>query len=92
MQWAISVDHKKLALMYIGAGLCFFLVAGLEAAFMRLQLARAENDVIDPETFNQLFTMHGTTMVFLVGMPILLGFGNYLIPLMVGTGTWRSRV
>ncbi len=84
MQWAISVDHKKLALMYIGAGLCFFLVAGLEAAFMRLQLARAENDVIDPETFNQLFTMHGTTMVFLVGMPILLGFGNYLIPLMVG--------
>ena len=83
-RWSMSVDHKKLGMMYVGAGLIFFLVGGLEAAFMRLQLAQANLKIIDPETFNQLFTMHGTTMVFLVGMPILLGFGNYLLPLMVG--------
>jgi len=70
--------------MYIAFGLVFFLVAGIEAAFMRAQLALPAGTVVDPDTFNQLFTMHGTTMVFLVGMPILLGFGNYLIPLMVG--------
>ena len=83
-RWTLSVDHKKLGLMYIAAGLVFFLIGGIEAAFMRLQLMKADAGIIDPETFNQLFTMHGTTMVFLVGMPILLGFGNYLIPLMVG--------
>ncbi len=82
--WAVTVDHKKLAIMYIGFGLIFFLVGGVEAAIMRAQLAVPAGQVVDPETFNQLFTMHGTTMVFLVGMPILLGFGNYLIPLMVG--------
>ena len=83
-RWTMSVDHKKLGLMYIAAGLVFFLIGGVEAALMRLQLARANAGIIDPETFNQLFTMHGTTMVFLVGMPVLLGFGNYLLPLMVG--------
>ncbi|MSR27988.1 MAG: cytochrome c oxidase subunit I [Phycisphaerales bacterium] len=83
-EWAVTVDHKRLAIMYIAFGLIFFLVAGVEAALMRAQLAQAAGTVIDPDTFNQLFTMHGTTMVFLVGMPILLGFGNYLIPLMVG--------
>ncbi|MSR17900.1 MAG: cytochrome c oxidase subunit I [Phycisphaerales bacterium] len=70
--------------MYVAAGIIFFVVAGLEGAAMRAQLAKPGNDLIDPATFNQLFTMHGTTMVFLVGMPILLGMGNYLIPLMVG--------
>ncbi len=84
MRWTLSVDHKKLGIMYICAGMVFFLIGGLEAALMRLQLARANAGIIDPETFNQLFTMHGTTMVFLVGMPVLLGFGNFLIPLMVG--------
>jgi len=82
--WVVSVDHKRLGMMYVGFGLVFFLVAGLEAAAMRAQLARAGSQLIDPTTFNQLFTMHGTTMVFLVGMPILLGMGNYLVPLMVG--------
>ena len=84
MRWTLSVDHKKLGIMYICAGMVFFLIGGLEAALMRLQLARANAGIIDPETFNQHFTMHGTTMVFLVGMPVLLGFGNFLIPLMVG--------
>ncbi|MFM7809362.1 MAG: cbb3-type cytochrome c oxidase subunit I, partial [Planctomycetota bacterium] len=82
--WAITVDHKKLGVMYIVAGLLFFVVAGLEATAMRVQLIKPLNDLLTPQGFNQMFTMHGTTMVFLVGMPILLGAGNYLVPLMIG--------
>ncbi len=82
--WVISVDHKKLGLMYIIYGLLFFVVAGIEATLMRLQLAVPNNTFIGPQLFNQLFTMHGTTMVFLVGMPIIFGFANYLVPLMIG--------
>jgi cytochrome c oxidase subunit 1 len=82
--WATTSDHKKLGLMYITSGIVFFVVAGLEASLMRAQLAFPENDLISPEVFNRLFTMHGTTMVFLVGMPIIIGFGNYLLPLMIG--------
>ena len=82
--WVISVDHKKLGMMYIGVGLLFFVIGGLEATLMWLQLLKPLNDVLTPHGFNQMFTMHGTTMVFLVGMPVLLGFGNYLIPLMIG--------
>ena len=83
-EWAASVDHKKLGLMYIGSGLLFFLIGGLEASMMRAQLALPNNDLVGPETFNRLMTVHGTTMVFFVGMPIFFGFGNYLIPLMIG--------
>jgi len=82
--WVATVDHKKLGLLYIGAGIVFFVIGGLEAAAMRWQLAFPDNDALAPDTFNRLFTMHGTTMVFLVGMPIITGFGNYLIPLMIG--------
>jgi cytochrome c oxidase subunit 1 len=82
--WVTTVDHKKLGMMYIGSGIVFFVIAGLEASVMRAQLAFPENDLVSPEVFNRLFTMHGTSMVFLVGMPIIIGFGNYLIPLMVG--------
>jgi len=82
--WVITVDHKKLGLMYILYGLLFFVVAGLEATLMRLQLAFPNNTFLSPQVFNQLFTLHGTTMVFLVGMPILFGFANYLVPLMIG--------
>src|SRR5271154_1386966 len=82
--WVIPVDHKRLGLMYIGGGLVFFLVAGLQASTMRLQLAIPEAGLVSPETFNRLMTMHGTAMVFMVGMPILTGFFNYLIPLMIG--------
>ena len=82
--WTVTVDHKRLGMLYVGFGLIFFVIGGIEAALMRSQLAQAAGKIIDPATFNQLFTMHGTTMVFLVGMPILLGMGNYLIPLMVG--------
>jgi len=81
---AVTTDHKKLGLMYVGAGLVFFIVAGLLAAVMRLQLAAPDNGVVSPHVFNRLFTMHGTSMVFLVGMPIIAGMMNYLVPLMVG--------
>ncbi len=83
-EWVVTVDHKKLGLMYIMYGLLFFVVAGIEATLMRLQLAFPNNHFIGPQVFNQLFTMHGTTMVFLVGMPIIFGFANYLVPLMIG--------
>jgi cytochrome c oxidase subunit 1 len=83
-EWVTTVDHKRLGVMYIGSGLLFLLVGGLEASLMRLQLAVPNNTVLSPQVFNRLFTMHGTTMVFLVGMPIIIGMANYLIPLMIG--------
>jgi len=82
--WIATVDHKKIGLMYIGYALVFLVIAGLEAVLIRLQLAIPQNSLVTPQVFNRLFTMHGTTMVFFVGMPILFGFGNYLIPLMLG--------
>ena len=82
--WVVTVDHKRLGLMYICTGLVFFVVAGLEASVMRWQLAFPHHGVVSPAVFNRLFTMHGTTMVFLVGMPIILGMANYLVPLMIG--------
>ncbi len=83
-EWVVTVDHKRLGVMYVISGLVFLVVAGLEASAMRLQLAWSGLHVVPPGTFNQLFTMHGTTMVFLVGIPIVFGFGNYLVPLMIG--------
>ena len=83
-EWVVTVDHKRLGLMYIGGGLLFFVVAGLQAATMRLQLAFPNAGIVPPQVFNRLLTMHGTAMVFLVGMPILTGFFNYLVPLMIG--------
>ena len=83
-EWIVTVDHKKLGLMYIGYGILFLVIAGLEATVMRIQLAVPNNHFVSPQTFNQLFTMHGTTMVFLVGMPLLFGFANYMVPLMIG--------
>jgi cytochrome c oxidase subunit 1 len=82
--WVTTVDHKKLGLMYIGYALIFLLVAGVEALLMRVQLMVANNHFLSPEVYNRLFTMHGTTMVFLVGMPFIIGFANYLVPLMIG--------
>jgi cytochrome c oxidase subunit 1 len=82
--WVVTVDHKKIGLMYIGYALIFLVVAGAEAILIRIQLALPNLHFLSPQAFNRLFTMHGTTMVFFVGMPILFGFGNYLIPLMIG--------
>ena len=83
-EWLITVDHKRIGVMYVLLGLVFFVVAGLEASLMRWQLAVPDNTVVGPDTFNRLFTMHGTTMVFFVGMPMMFGVANYLVPLMIG--------
>src|SRR5215470_11879645 len=83
-EWVVTVDHKRLGIMYVATGLVFLVIAGLEASTMRLQLAWSGLHIVPPETFNRFFTMHGTTMVFLVGIPIVFGFGNYLVPLMIG--------
>src|SRR5580692_4136154 len=82
--WIATVDHKKIGILYLLTSLVFFAIGGTEALVMRLQLARPNNDLVSPDTFNQLFTMHGTTMIFLVVMPTLSGFANYFIPLMIG--------
>jgi len=83
-EWITTVDHKKIGLMYVGYALLFLVIGGFEALLMRIQLAVPNNHFVSPEVFNRLFTMHGTTMVFFMGMPMLFGFGNYLVPLMIG--------
>jgi cytochrome c oxidase subunit 1 len=82
--WITTVDHKKIGVLYVLMSLVFLVVGGVEALLMRWQLVVPRNDFLGPDFFNQLFTMHGTTMVFFVGMPILIGIGNYLVPLMIG--------
>src|SRR6201987_5513194 len=82
--WIVTVDHKRLGIMYIASALFFFAVAGVLAAFMRIQLAYPKNTFLPPEVFNRLLTMHGTTMVFLVGMPFFAGMANYRTPLLIG--------
>src|SRR6202453_1236591 len=82
--WVVTVDHKKLGILYVVYAIFFLLVAGAEAIAMRIQLAIPNNHFLSPQFYNEMFTMHGTTMVFLVGMPILFGFANYLVPLMIG--------
>ena len=80
----VTVDHKKLGLMYVGTAIGFLVIAGLMALAIRLQLAIPNNTFLEPDVFNRFFTMHGTSMVFLVGMALVSGFGNYLVPLMIG--------
>ncbi len=82
--WIATVDHKRIGILYLVTALFFFAIGGTEALLIRIQLAHPNAHFLAPETFNQLFTMHGTTMIFLVVMPTLVGFGNYLLPLMIG--------
>ena len=82
--WIASTDHKQLGIMYLCLALFFFVIGGLEAMAIRAQLALPDNDLISPELYNQIFTMHGTTMIFLVLMPAMIGLATYLIPLMIG--------
>jgi len=82
--WITTVDHKRIGILYGATGLVFFLLGGLEALLLRWQLVRPENTFLSPETFNQLFTMHGTTMIFLGVMPLSSMFFNYIIPLQIG--------
>jgi cytochrome c oxidase subunit I len=83
-EWVTTVDHKRLGILYILFALFFLVIAGLEATIIRIQLMRPHNDFVSPQVFNRMFTMHGTTMIFFVAMPILFGFANYLVPLMIG--------
>src|SRR5689334_18701110 len=82
--WVTTVDHKRLGILYVTYALVFLVIGGLEATIMRLQLVTPLNDFVSPEVFNRMFTMHGTTMIFFVAMPLVFGFANYLVPLMIG--------
>jgi cytochrome c oxidase subunit 1 len=82
--WVTTTDHKRIGLLYLVTAFVFFILGGVEALLMRLQLGSAENTLLTPETYNQLVSMHGTTMIFLFVVPIMAGFGNYLVPLMIG--------
>jgi len=84
LEWIATVDHKRIGILYLLATLFFFCVGGIEALMMRIQLAWPGSTFLSPEAYNQIFTMHGTTMVFLVVVPLLLGLANYLTPLMIG--------
>ncbi len=83
-RWVSTVDHKDIGIMYLVTSGVFLLLGGLEATLMRLQLAVPRATVLDPATYNQFFTMHGTTMIFLVAVPALFGFANYVVPLQIG--------
>src|ERR1700761_3603132 len=83
-EWVTTVDHKKIGILYVIMAVVFLVVGGVEALLLRWQLMWPRYDFLGPDTFNQMFTMHGTTMVFFMGIPILVGMGNYLVPLMIG--------
>ena len=82
--WITTIDHKRIGVLYFVTSLIYFLIAGLEALLIRIQLATPEGKLLDSDTYNQLFTMHGTAMVFMVAMPMAASFFNFLIPLMIG--------
>ena len=84
LNWLTSVDHKQIGIMYLWAAVLFLIIGAGEATLMRIQLMRPENNFLSPEAYNQIFTMHGTTMIFMVLTPMLLGFATYFLPLMIG--------
>jgi cytochrome c oxidase subunit I len=84
LSWVATTDHKRIGILYFWTVLVFFFIGGVESSLIRAQLAQAELSLITPEIYNQMFTMHGITMVFLVVMPFASAFFNYLLPLMIG--------
>src|ERR1700745_2363431 len=82
--WVTTVDHKRLGILYMTYAMVFLLIGGIEGTVLRISLIRPHTDVVSPQVFNGLFTMHGTTMIFFMVMPVLFGFANYLVPLMIG--------
>src|ERR1700684_4360939 len=84
LDWVLTTDHKKIGIMYLVLTFVFFILGGVEALLMRSQLAVPNNTLISGEHYNELLTMHGTTMIFLFVVPIMAGFGNYFVPLMIG--------
>ena len=84
MSWVTTTDHKRIGILYICTSLVFFAAGGILALLMRAQLAQANEHFITKQSYNELFTIHGTTMIFLVVVPIFAGFANFLVPLMIG--------
>src|SRR6201995_3847837 len=84
IDWVTTTDHKKIGIMYLVTTFVFFMLGGVEALLMRLQLSEPNNTVLSGQHYNQLLTMHGTTMIFLFIVPIWAGFANYFLPLMIG--------
>ena len=82
--WITTTDHKRIGIMYLVLTFSFFILGGVEALMMRLQLSQADNTLLTPQTYNELFTMHGSTMVFLFIVPFWAGVANYFVPLMIG--------
>src|SRR3954449_1414827 len=82
--WITTTDHKRIGILSLVTTFAFFLIGGVEALMMRVQLGAPDNTFLTPSTYNALFTLHGTTMVFLFVVPIMAGFGNYFLPLMIG--------
>src|SRR5215470_11968403 len=82
--WLTTVDHKKIGIMYLVSAFFFFIVGGIEALLMRVQLGAPNNTFLSPDVYDQMFTMHATTMIFLAIMPLNVGFGNYIVPIMIG--------
>jgi cytochrome c oxidase subunit I len=84
VSWLTTTDHKRIGIMYLATVLVFFVIGGVEALLMRTQLGTPENTFLTPEKYNQIMTLHGTTMIFLVVVPVWAGFANYFVPLMIG--------
>ena len=83
--WLLTKDHKRIALLYLGSVTAFFAIGGLMAVLIRLELATPEGDLVQPDTYNRLFTMHGVMMVFFFLIPSIPAIlGNFLIPIMIG--------
>ncbi|MDQ5851935.1 MAG: cbb3-type cytochrome c oxidase subunit I, partial [Chloroflexota bacterium] len=83
-EWITTVDHKRIGILYVTTAILFFIGGGLDALLMRIQLGTPENTLLSPKLYNELFTMHGTTMIFLAVMPFNVGLANYIVPLMIG--------
>src|SRR6201996_2544946 len=84
LDWVLTTDHKKIGIMYLVLTFVFFGLGGVEALLMRTQLGVPNNTLLSGQHYNQLMTMHGTTIIFLFVVPIMAGFGNYFVPLMIG--------
>jgi cytochrome c oxidase subunit 1 len=83
-EWVTTLDHKRIGILYIVYALLFLVIGGIEATIMRIQLMYPHMHFVSPQVFNRMFTMHGTTMIFFVAIPVLFGFANFLVPIMIG--------
>ncbi len=84
LEWLTTTDHKRIGQLYLASSLVFFVIGGIQALGIRSQLAAPDMTLVDPETYNEFFTIHGTTMIFLFAMPILAGLANFIVPLQIG--------